>query len=325
MRDEMASFIGKIGSFVPKGFINAAEKMLNYAGKRESAEEWVGKTLLLAIAGFIVSYVIARLYNLETPYALLCGFLVYLCLIFVRYAILHSEIEDRKKRVESILPDLLRLVASNIDAGASPVLALRMSARPEFSPLDEEIRYATTKSLGTSSLHEALLEISKRINSEVLERAVSLFATSLKSGGSISRLLVSLAEEIEESQRLKRELIAGTSMYMIFILFAIIAAMPFLLAVSIKFIGIVSSLQSGMSTEMAARIGLAPGKVLSTDFVYAMSLITLAITSLMASMLLGVVHDGKKMNGIKFFPLILAASLLLFHLIKEYLLSYFIV
>src|SRR3989338_1305476 len=50
-------------------------------------------------------------------------------------------------------PGFLLLVSSNINAGMTPFNSFQVAARPEFGPLAEEIKYAVSKSLGTTSFN----------------------------------------------------------------------------------------------------------------------------------------------------------------------------
>ncbi|MEE9525829.1 MAG: type II secretion system F family protein, partial [Candidatus Woesearchaeota archaeon] len=206
-----------------------------------------------------------------------------------------------------------------------PFQAMKLAARDEFGPLKEEIEYATTKALGTESFSEALLSMAKRIKSPILDRAMKLFSASMKSGGHLAQLLEDLANDIAETRALKKELITNTKMYSMLIMFMVVIGAPLLLAVSIHFIKIISGMQA---TTGAAEAGFGMAALIGTisltpGFLTKLSVVILFITSLLASMLMGVIAEGKEKYGLKYAPLVITGSLIVF-VISQYIISGFL-
>jgi archaellum biogenesis protein FlaJ (TadC family) len=164
--------------------------------------------------------------------------------------------------------------------------------------------------------------MSRRIRSEILERTVALFIVSMRSGGSLAVLLENAADDILEGQELRRQLIAGTNMYIVFILFAVLIGMPALLSISIEFVDLIGSLQEkSVRTSLSAEIGLGTQSPVSADFLLNASIITIIGTSLTVSMLVGVIHDGKELNGLKYTLYLLVASVIVFLVMHNYILK----
>jgi archaellum biogenesis protein FlaJ (TadC family) len=313
-----------LGNFSPKRMNKRLDEMISFAGLQMNAKVWFGSALLISLLFGIVAFLFAWIIlEILEVYVLAAVFLVVFILTFlILYLILRFRVEDRRKRIEHVLPDALQIIASNIRAGATPLVALRMAARPEFGPLEDEIKYVTAKSLGVESFTDALLEMSKRVKSEVLERTVSLFIVSMRSGGNLAILLENAAEDILESQELKRELIAGTNMYIVFILFTVLVGTPALLSISIEFVSLVSSMQEKMVAQsLTSEIGLKVGVPISADFLFNTSLITLLVTSLFVSLLIGVIHDGKELNGLNYFIFFVICSIAIFLVMRGYILK----
>lgn len=313
-----------LGNLTPKRINRHIENMLDYSGVDMDARAWFGSVLLLSllfgIAGLLFSWVVLEITSVAT--LLLIAIVVFLFTLFSLYLVLHFRVEDRRKRIESVLPDALQMIAANIRAGLTPLAALRTAARPEFGPLEEEVRYVTAKSLGIESFTDALKEMSKRIKSEILERTVNLFIVSMRSGGSLAVLLENAADDILESQELRRQLIAGTNMYIVFILFALLVGMPALLSISIEFVNMISSLQEkGARTALSSEVGLGMGVPVSAEFLFTISIVTLVATSFTVSMLIGVIHDGKELNGLKYAPYLIIISILVFMIVHGYVLK----
>ena len=316
------------GNLSPKGINKHIEEMLYYSGMDMDARVWMGSVLLLSllfgVIGLLLGWVVLEVTSVSL--LLLIALSCFAFIMFTLYLVLHFRVEDRKRRIENVLPDALQLIAANIRAGLTPLAALRTAARPEFGPLEEEIRYVTAKSLGIASFTDALMEMSKRVKSEVLERTVALFIVSMRSGGSLAVLLENAADDILEGQELRRQLIAGSNMYIVFILFAVLIGMPALLSISIEFVDLISSLQQqSVRTSLTSEVGLMMGTPISSDFLFNVSIGAIIITSLTVSMLIGVIHDGKELNGLKYTLYLLVLSIIVFLVMHMYILKALIV
>ncbi len=320
--DFFERFFSSLGRAAPKRILASIDDLLNYAGLKSNAGEWLGYAMLISFVFSLAALSAALEFRKGWLVAFIAAIITFLICLLILYILLYFRSEDRKNRVEKVLPDALTLVSSNIRAGLNPIAALRMAARPEFGPLEEEIKYATAKSLGTESLSNAMLEITKTIRSELLKRTVSLFVTSVRSGGNIARLLENSAEDIRNTQELKQQLLAGTNMYALFILFTIIIGMPALFSVSLEFVGMVSKFQLAPQSHFAAQLGISSMSPISSQFVFNLSLATLVLTAILASALMGVIHEGKKLHGLKWAPFLVTASLTFFFIMREYLLKF---
>jgi Flp pilus assembly protein TadB len=312
-------FLSKLATRTQK---NSLRQMIAYAGVKDEAEIWLGQILFLSFlvgaAFFMAFWVLFReVYIFILLFYLAMGMGITLLAAFIH---LNVQIEDRKKRLEDVLPDAMTIIAANVRAGMTPVVALRASARDELGPLAEDIKYATTKSLGTDSFIDALQEMAKKNNSELFERIVSLFTASLRSGGHLAQLLENTAADIRQTQELKKDLIASTRLYAFFIIFTVAIGTPLLLAVSIQFSTMVSGLQlKTQSTGLASELSSVPliSLPLSIDFLTTSALVVLIITSLLASAMLGVITHGNYSGGLKYSPFIAAFSILLFYFLKD--------
>ncbi|NYZ79234.1 type II secretion system F family protein [Candidatus Micrarchaeota archaeon] len=312
------------GKLTPKGISKHLKEMLDYSGVEMEPRVWFGSVLLLSLLFGLVSLLFSWVILGITAVGMLflIGICVFLFTFLTLYLVLHFRVEDRKRRIENVLPDALQIIAANIRAGLTPLAALRTAARPEFGPLEEEVKCVTAKSLGIESFTDALTEMSKRIKSEILERTVALFIVSMRSGGSLAVLLENAADDILEGQELRRQLIAGTNMYIVFILFAVLIGMPALLSISIEFVNMISSLQEkSVTSSLSGEVGLAMSSPVSADFLLYASIATIVGTSVTVSMLIGVIHDGKELNGLRYTLYLLVASIMVFLLMHEYILK----
>lgn len=306
-----------ISHFYPWNFREHMRKIILFSGDRFSTpEQWLGVSsilsLLYSVASAIFTYLLFGVY--WAPVAVfLCFFVIS---FFVQYMLAYYKAENRRKKVEEVLPDFLQLISANIRAGMTPFAALRSSARKEFGPLEEEIEYATAKSLGTSSFTESLKEISMTINSEVLERVIGLFSSGLKSGGKLSSLLENAAQDISQNQELNAQLVSSTKMYVMFIVFNIAIGSPLMLAISMQFVEMVHGFDAASQSDEQVIEGIGGGMsdnaMMSLDFLFKISIMIITITCFIASGFLGVINEGSVRNGLKYFIPLAAFAILSF-------------
>ena len=322
------SLYQSIGRRLPLEFRRNVQRQLGYAGQPIEAEPWLGLALVLVavfLFGLVMSLTTYAFLAINDAFLLAAAFFGGAVLaVVVIYTHLSMQIEDRKNRIERILPDALRILSANIRAGMTPLVALRMTARPEFGPLEEEIHYATARSLGTEGITEIFRGMSERIPSPLFERSINLLAASLHSGGKLVDLLDRLAEDIRETQELKNDLNTATGLYVLFIIFTVVVGTPLLLAVSYHFSDLVSGLQGTTAAggEQLGGLGLVISTPLSQNFIFLVSMTVITVTGLLASALIGAIREGNEVSGLKYAPFLIIASLLVFYFTRDVVLQF---
>lgn len=309
---------------------------LRFAGIKSDFDFWLGKRILAVIligfVGFLLPWTIGKFFNLivfETSgffapviYSIALGIAFSVSLTIIFYLHLFYQIEGRARMVEDILPDFLMLVASNVNAGMTPASAFRNAARKEFGPLSEEIKAAAAKSLGTQSFTQALLAVSKNIKSKVLLETVAFFSQSLRSGGHLATLLETSANDLRQTQEMRRELISSTKMYTIFVGFIIVVATPVLLGVSVQFLKMITTIQTQNPTgsDITGAVSfLATELRITPEFMQTTAYFLLLINAFLSSLFIGMLGTGKAKLGLKNFPLLLIASIIVFFIATTFL------
>ena len=309
---------------VSKNRKERAKAMLSFSGLEIGVDEWVGKTVLKSLffalaCFFVLVFVFSSLVQVfdfltYLLVSLLAGVLLYF-LFFELFSLqLFFAVEQRAKRVEGILPDFLLLIANNIRSGQTPFAAFRQSARPEFGVLSEEIKVAAARSLGTQSFEKALQQLSARFDSRLLKDTVSLFAQSLKSGSHLAKLLESSAMDLRKIQELRKEMVSSVRTYVLFVGFVALIATPLLLAISIQFLSILQGIQASQSVPAdASQFSFLNPKIgITADAMQGLALVLLFGNSLLAGVFLGILNHGNAKHGVKYFPLLLIASVAAF-------------
>jgi len=306
----------------PRFYREWVKKYLSYADFSIQPEKYIG---------FSILYGLLLLFSLLALFSLIgISSIIAFSIFFVFEAFMHGILilvaDSRANFADEILPDVLSLFSSNLRSGLTPDKALMLTARPEFGPLEEEIKRAAKKTLSGESIEDAIKTMPERINSRTLERTVMLLSEGMAKGGNLQNLLDGLANDIREARLIRKEISAQVMIYAIFIFFAVAIGAPILLATSNHLIETMSEISSGLNIEKVAMPTQIPIKLqkiqIDKTFLLRYSLSSLAITSIFGGMLIGLIKDGSERAGLKYVPILLLLSIGMFFLSKAVIVKF---
>ncbi|MHA1743027.1 MAG: type II secretion system F family protein, partial [Candidatus Heimdallarchaeota archaeon] len=199
--------------------------------------------------------------------------------------------------------------------------ALLFAARPEFGVLEKEIRLAASKAVAGEPIEDALIALSNRIKSRIVNRTFGLIVEGMKKGGEIASLLEQTADDIRDLKLLKKEIAAQVGMYSIFIFIAIAFAAPLLFAFSSYLVGTMSMIGSKLAVEETSQYtAVGPLKLgvvkISPSFLRVYPLLMLSVSSIFGGLLLGLLREGREKAGIKFIPILMLINTSIFFIVR---------
>ncbi len=292
---------------MPRGYKGKIEELIIFSGNRKTASHFFSTSLIMSLCAGLVMGIIVR------DYFFYIFAIVFVGVFLFFHGTLYLAVERRSRFVESILPDALQLVAANIKSGFIPSRALVLSARKEFGPLSEGIRNVGKEMMTGKSLQESMGEMTKTIKSEILETTVTLITKGVKAGGQLVALFEETAIDIRRKEAIKKEVRANIMMYAIFIGFAGCAGAPLLYALSgflvstISRLGGMVNIPEGATSKMPLHMKF--GLAVSPEFLFLFSILAMAITTIFASLIIGLIGSGKEKDGIKYMPVLLITAL----------------
>jgi archaellum biogenesis protein FlaJ (TadC family) len=311
--------------------------LLAYAGIESNPSIWLGSRLLIVIMFGLIgalipisvfpfldlsSYGLPKDLSIQAVivFCTISGTLVAALIGLLIYMHLYYLISERTQRVDDVLPDFLLMVSANLRAGLTPVMAFQAAARPEFGPLQNEILYVSSSSLGTESFSDALIRLTENIDSGILRRIIVFFENSLKSGGKLAYLLEISAEEIRETQDMKRQMMNNTKSYAVFVIFILVLGLPLLLSISTQFLVVFTKIQGNISGADVAASGIggisSPKITIDPGFIDQLAYFIIVGSAILTAILVGVIAEGKILYGLKYSPPLAFASLFFFYIFK---------
>jgi archaeal flagellar protein FlaJ len=324
MASPVDKFFIVISLVFPKSVTDLCNKLLVEADFDMPVRQYLGGSASISLlAGIVMFFVSARMLN-NTPLGILVALLSILIIETLFFIFLFITADNRAKKIEDVLPDALFMISANIRAGMTTENAVMASAKPEFGPLEEEIRRMSAKTFGGTSLNQAMVDMSNRVRSNTLKRAVRLLVEGNSLGGQMASLLYEVGQDMRNIAQLKRELMNITLMYTIFIVFSCVVASPLLFATSVYYTELSSTISSRTSinpADMPAGISGPFGNIggkknpdtqITGEDMKNFAIACITVTTFFSSLVLAQIRHGKLNAALKYAPIFMTAALALF-------------
>ena len=287
-------------------------------------------TLLISLLSLIKFAQFNTPLNKVISFMIVLWILIFPLLLIVFWLLFFAYIDiliyRRKIQVENVLADFLQLTAANVRAGMTIDKALWYSIRPRFGVLARELEIVAKQTMMGKSLEKSLLELADKYDSLILKNSISLLIEGLAAGGEVGSLLNRIAENIQETQLLKKEMAANVMTYVIFITFASILAAPFLMALSYQLLIVINTLGESVASQQVPNVGVgisfSKPAITPKDFKI-FAILSLTVTSMFSAMIITTIRKGNIKEGVKTIPIFIAISLALFFTFTSILTAFF--
>lgn len=231
------------------------------------------------------------------------------------------KISARRKKIESVFPDFLSLVASNLRAGMTVDRAMLLSSRPELDPLDKEIMKAGKDISTGKPVADALMAMSKRIGSEKIDKTLLIILSGIRAGGDLAILLEETSRSMRQREFIEKKAASQVLMYVIFIFLAVSIFAPGLFSLSGILVETMTELMGDIDPDSTPdNVPISFSSInISATFLFYFSIFFIAVMNLMASLILGLVGKGSEKEGLRYFPGMLILSLGIFIVVGKLL------
>ena len=316
---------GSVTKLFPNAYKQSVRGLLLYTANDQTTHDYLGNITFYAFILSLLTYFVSTIMDIIQPLAVLYMIIAFVSVEGLFYVLLYIKAERIRDEIENQLPDALQVIAANLDAGTTPYQALKSAVKKEFGVLGRLFDKATKKALASENFSEALADVARNTNSSIFKRTVKLIGSAMRSGGNLAPILRELAADISERKMLKQEMITNTKTYTMFIMFTIIVGAPLLFAISIHFVTIVNDLQStAQLTSSEFGLGFVAGGIaITADFLTKVSYVSLFLISLLACGMMGVITTGKVKLGLKYAPIVVGGSIIVFIIAKGIISSMF--
>jgi len=309
-----------IYALAPVGYRKWIESHIEYCNLKVRPERLMSFFFLASFVLGFFSGMMAHLIfatTVETMFMVWAGgFLVFALVVHLALMMIA---DSRAGLVESILPDALQIISANMRSGLTPDRAILASARPEFGPLEAELKKVAKETLSGRSFEESMRGITKRIKSNMFQKTVDLIVEGLAKGGSLTTLLDSIADDVRQAKLVKGEIKSFVIMYGIFIFFAAAIGAPLLYSVSTFMVQTLNNLGGNLGDVDAITTGSSALSLfkfeqssITQEFLMQYSAAAIIVTSIFGSLIIGLIQDGTEKAGLRYIPVMMLVAFSVF-------------
>ncbi len=123
------------------------------------------------------------------------------CIVTLQYP--SNTASKRGREIDKVLAFGLRHMATEVKAGLSIHKAMKSIAKADYGPLSEEFQRTLDRIEKGVSTRDALEEMSNRAPSDDLKKALSHIQRTLRTGGKLSRIIETIADDVAFELRMK--------------------------------------------------------------------------------------------------------------------------
>lgn len=248
----------------------------------------------------------------------------YYFLLFAYFFIQESRFKKAEQEIEIDLPDFLDNLVSNLKGGISLEKALLKSVRPEQKALVAEVTLINQKIMMGKTVFQALQEFRARFDSQIIHRTIFLIEEGIKNGGNIAAPLERISENLKRIYNLNDEIKANAGGFSTVIKAITIFVAPLLFALALTlltFIGNIFTLfaESGGATG----ISVSPIPNEFSDYLIVFSYSMIVMITFFSSLITAELKNEKIHQSIRYLPIYIILSILIFKIFSKVLLSFF--
>lgn len=303
-----------ISRLIPKKIREHFKLLIKQTDVKTDSDALIGFVVIFGLGlSLFFSFITASVFNTNVIILALLIFIIYIVII---YMLLLVRSKKKSSEIEAALPDALQLMSGNLRAGMTTDRALLLSSREEFGALKYEIDIIGKEITSGKEIEQSLMNMTRRVRSTRLEKAIYLIVSGLKAGGELAALLDQTAENLRNEKVIDEKVRSNILLYIIFIFIAIGFGAPILFGLSSYLVEIMTVNLANVeipSTAQTSSLPLALTKVsISVDFVVKFAIITLVMSCIMGSFIIGLIAKGNVRDGFKYIPILLLISMTVF-------------
>lgn len=292
-----------VDSIIPERYTVRIQETLIRSGLYVKASDLITLGFTVGIGLALIVTFLSLLIGINPILGFIIGFIAPNGFIAIY---LFFMMERRVDAIEKTTPDFLRQIASLIRAGVGLETALEDVSKHGNGPLNDELKRAVIEIKIGSTFDDAILSMGERLKSKNLDRTFRMILEGRRTGGSLSDVIETVAEDLRAVLALKRERRANVMMSVMFLIIAAVIAAPFALGMAMTYSGFIESV--GKPNPLLSAAVLAAGGYI-------------IIHSIIAGLLIGIVLYGSAKKGVKYAIALVPVAYLIFYVIKSFALN----
>lgn len=213
----------------------------------------------------------------------------------------------RVRKIDERFPDFVRDLAESRRAGMTFTKAIMYSSKGNYGVLTTEIQKIARQISWGSSVDNALAAFSKRVNTKLIRRTISLINEASKSGGNVADVLDAASRDARELKLLDSERRAGMMSYVAVVY---VGVGVFLLIIFILCNNLLPAMLGSGSQGVGSAMG--SGVVFTKEDVVGVFFAAALFQSVGMGIVTGVFEEGSVISGVKHVFILLITTWVMF-------------
>jgi len=307
--------------YFSRGLVRTLSNELDLAGIKKSVNDLLNIMAFPALAIIILFSIFLSTSGVEPALSVFLGIIMGIVYIVFVYLFIEYKIDQRKTKLEIMLPDFFQIVAANLKGGMPLDRAMLHAARAEFSFLSDDIKEMSRRVFSGETLENSLKEFSYRYRSQQLQHSIKMIIEAIRYGGAMADLILQLSKDMRDQQITQKSVAGQMTMYSIFIAFAGLVIAPILYALTTQMITITTTVWSGIlasnpnglpSMGMSFLTPTPPQITVSVYRIFAY--IAIVITTAFASLIMSAISNGSALKGLRMMPVFIIIGIAIYFL-----------
>ena len=307
--------------YFSRGLVRTLSNELDLAGIKKSVNDLLNIMAFPALAIIILFSIFLSTSGVEPALSVFLGIIMGIVYIVFVYLFIEYKIDQRKTKLEIMLPDFFQIVAANLKGGMPLDRAMLHAARAEFSFLSDDIKEMSRRVFSGETLENSLKEFSYRYRSQQLQHSIKMIIEAIRYGGAMADLILQLSKDMRDQQITQKSVAGQMTMYSIFIAFAGLVIAPILYALTTQMITITTTVWSGIlasnpnglpSMGMSFLTPTPPQITVSAYRIFAY--IAIVITTAFASLIMSSISNGSALKGLRMMPVFIIIGIAIYFL-----------
>ncbi|KGK89822.1 hypothetical protein DP73_09320 [Desulfosporosinus sp. HMP52] len=188
----------KLGRLAPRRWSQGLDIQLIQGNVPLRGAEFLALQWLLVLLFFLTGLILTR----EIYGALILSVVGWI----VPRVWLRSAQKKKRRQFNNQLADALLVLANSLKAGFSLLQAMEMVSQEMSNPISGEFQLALKEMIYGTATETALIHLSERVGSDVLDLLVTAMLIQRQAGGNLAEVLLNIHETIQNRLRVQQEI-----------------------------------------------------------------------------------------------------------------------
>ncbi|MCX9025988.1 MAG: type II secretion system F family protein [Candidatus Methanoperedens sp.] len=235
-------------------------------------------------------------------------FTVYI--LVIPLMIFHEYKKRREDRIQSLIPDFLKKLASTNETGMTLRDSIKLMTHSDIG-LSKEIKKIWNDIEWGLAINEALVRFANRVRTHLVSRSVTLLTKANESSGDIGEVLNVAARDVAAEQELRNERRTNMFIYVVIIYISFLVFIGIIYIISTTFLSEMVKAGEKMSTSGGGAVPLSLSReklgVYNRMFFHGA-----LIQGFCSGLIAGVMGEGNALSGLKHSVIMMTIGYLLF-------------